>query len=123
MAANRGRTSAGRSDKRVSDGLDQGAEPVVGEGLDKSGAGKPSAAKKPAARRRQSSHPQELDATRLYLSEIGFSPLLTAEEEVYYSRRALRGDESARKRMIESNLRLVVKIARRYMNRGLRCWT
>jgi RNA polymerase nonessential primary-like sigma factor len=60
-----------------------------------------------------------LDATRLYLSEIGFSPLLTAEEEVYYSRRARRGDESARKRMIESNLRLVVKIARRYMNRGL----
>jgi RNA polymerase nonessential primary-like sigma factor len=59
------------------------------------------------------------DATRLYLSEIGFSPLLTAEEEVYFSRRALRGDESARKRMIESNLRLVVKIARRYMNRGL----
>jgi len=61
----------------------------------------------------------DLDATRLYLSEIGFSPLLTAEEEVYFSRKALRGDESARKRMIESNLRLVVKIARRYMNRGL----
>ena len=61
----------------------------------------------------------DLDATRLYLSEIGFSPLLTAEEEVYFSRRALRGDEQARKRMIESNLRLVVKIARRYMNRGL----
>ncbi len=61
----------------------------------------------------------ELDATRLYLNEIGFSPLLTAEEEVYYSRKALAGDESARKRMIESNLRLVVKIARRYMNRGL----
>lgn len=61
----------------------------------------------------------DLDATRLYLNEIGFSPLLTAEEEVYYSRKALRGDESARKRMIESNLRLVVKIARRYMNRGL----
>ena len=59
------------------------------------------------------------DATRLYLSEIGFSPLLTAEEEVYFSRRARRGDESARKRMIESNLRLVVKIARRYLNRGL----
>lgn len=59
------------------------------------------------------------DATRLYLSEIGFSPLLTAEEEVYYSRRVHRGDEAARKRMIESNLRLVVKIARRYMNRGL----
>jgi RNA polymerase nonessential primary-like sigma factor len=61
----------------------------------------------------------ELDATRLYLSEIGFSPLLTAEDEVYFARLALKGDEAARKRMIESNLRLVVKIARRYMNRGL----
>jgi len=61
----------------------------------------------------------ELDATRIYLNEIGFSPLLTAEEEVYYSRKSLRGDLDARKRMIECNLRLVVKIARRYMNRGL----
>lgn len=60
-----------------------------------------------------------LDATQLYLSEIGFSPLLTAEEEVYFSRLALKGDEASRKRMIESNLRLVVKIARRYNNRGL----
>jgi RNA polymerase nonessential primary-like sigma factor len=59
------------------------------------------------------------DATRLYLAEIGFSPLLTAEEEVHFARRARRGDEAARRRMIESNLRLVVKIARRYMNRGL----
>ncbi|HEY8555262.1 MAG TPA: RNA polymerase sigma factor RpoS [Burkholderiales bacterium] len=61
----------------------------------------------------------QADATRLYLKEIGFSPLLTAEEEVYYARRAQQGDAAARRRMIESNLRLVVKIARRYMNRGL----
>lgn len=61
----------------------------------------------------------QMDATRLYLSEIGFSPLLSAEEEVYYSRLSLKGDEAARKRMIESNLRLVVKISRRYLNRGL----
>ena len=60
-----------------------------------------------------------LDATQLYLNEIGFSPLLNAEEEVYFARLALKGDEAARKRMIESNLRLVVKIARRYVNRGL----
>jgi RNA polymerase nonessential primary-like sigma factor len=60
-----------------------------------------------------------LDATQMYLSEIGFSPLLSAEEEVYFSRLALKGDEPSRKRMIESNLRLVVKIARRYNNRGL----
>ena len=61
----------------------------------------------------------QMDATRLYLSEIGFSPLLSAEEEVHYSRLAQKGDESGRRRMIESNLRLVVKIARRYLNRGL----
>ncbi|KXI29629.1 RNA polymerase sigma factor RpoS [Paraglaciecola hydrolytica] len=62
---------------------------------------------------------KNLDATQLYLGEIGFSPLLTAEEEVYFSRKALKGDEASRKRMIVSNLRLVVKIARRYNNRGL----
>lgn len=60
-----------------------------------------------------------MDATQLYLGEIGFSPLLTAEEEVKYARAILQGDASARKKMIESNLRLVVKIARRYINRGL----
>ncbi len=62
---------------------------------------------------------KSLDVTQLYLSEIGYSPLLTAEEEVYFARLALKGDEAARKRMIESNLRLVVKISRRYLNRGL----
>ena len=62
---------------------------------------------------------KNLDATQLYLSEIGYSPLLTAEEEVYFARRALKGCEASRKRMIVSNLRLVVKIARRYNNRGL----
>jgi len=62
---------------------------------------------------------QEADATRLYLKEIEFSPLLSGDEEKYYSRLAQRGDEAARKKMIECNLRLVVKISRRYMNRGL----
>jgi RNA polymerase nonessential primary-like sigma factor len=60
-----------------------------------------------------------LDPTRIYLSEIGASKLLTAEEEVFYARLAQKGDSAGRQRMIESNLRLVVKIARRYMNRGL----
>ena len=59
------------------------------------------------------------DATRIYLSEIGISPLLTADEEKHYARLALQGDEPARQRMIESNLRLVVKIARLYLIRGL----
>jgi len=62
---------------------------------------------------------QVIDATSLYFKEIVYAPLLTAAEEVFYARKLLKGDESARKRMIESNLRLVVKIARRYVNRGL----
>ena len=59
------------------------------------------------------------DATQLYLKEIGFSPLLSPQEEVHFGRLARSGDAAGRKRMIESNLRLVVKIARRYLNRGL----
>ena len=62
---------------------------------------------------------QALDATQLYLNEIGFSPLLTPAEEVHFARLAQKGDPAGRRRMIESNLRLVVKIARRYVNRGL----
>jgi RNA polymerase nonessential primary-like sigma factor len=59
------------------------------------------------------------DPTRIYLNEIGIWPLLTPSEEVKFARRIQKGDEAARHRMIESNLRLVVKIARRYINRGL----
>jgi len=64
-------------------------------------------------------HNESMDATRLYLREIGAARLLTAEEEVELARAIAKGDDAARKRMIESNLRLVVKIARRYLNRGL----
>src|SRR5699024_7774183 len=71
------------------------------------------------AQENSSTNDHELDATRLYLSEIGLAPLLTAREEVHYTRLAQKGDPVGRNRMIESNLRLVVKIARRYMNRGL----
>ena len=81
--------------------------------------GKRTATKKAEVKEETEVTSKSLDATQLYLGEIGFSPLLTAEEEVLYARRALRGDEAARKRMIESNLRLVVKISRRYSNRGL----
>ena len=62
---------------------------------------------------------QLFDSTRQYLDEIGVSPLLTADQEKELARRAQRGDEAARQRMIESNLRLVVTIARRYNQRGL----
>lgn len=59
------------------------------------------------------------DPTDLYLREIGIAPLLTKEEEVFYGRLVKQGDPKARKRMIESNLRLVVKIARRYLRSGM----
>ncbi len=59
------------------------------------------------------------DATRLYLREIGFTQLLSAQQELQIARRVQKGDQQARQRMIQSNLRLVVKIARRYLNRGL----
>ncbi len=61
----------------------------------------------------------ELDATRAYLNELGRSNLLTADQEKIYGLRTQQGDQAARKIMIESNLRLVVKISYRYLNRGL----
>ncbi len=60
-----------------------------------------------------------MDAIKLYLKDIQKTNLLTAEEERQLARRIDQGDMAARDRMIESNLRLVVKIAKRYMNRGL----
>ena len=59
------------------------------------------------------------DAIKLYLHEIQKNQLLTAEDEKTLAGLIAEGDEAARARMIESNLRLVVKIAKRYMNRGL----
>jgi RNA polymerase primary sigma factor len=59
------------------------------------------------------------DAIKLYLREIQKTKLLSADEEKKLAQRIAKGEKSARDRMIESNLRLVVKIAKRYMNRGL----
>jgi RNA polymerase primary sigma factor len=59
------------------------------------------------------------DALQLFLREIGRHPLLTAADEVELSKRIERGDMEAKKRMIESNLRLVVSIAKNYRNQGL----
>ena len=59
------------------------------------------------------------DVTRIYLSEIGRARLLTAEEEISLTRAAQKGCIASRQRMIESNLRLVVNLARNYVKRGL----
>lgn len=66
-----------------------------------------------------SSNDYQFDATRVYLNALSKSQLLTAEEEIHYGTLAIAGDTKARRIMIESNLRLVVKISRRYLNRGL----
>ncbi|MWJ29249.1 RNA polymerase sigma factor RpoS [Halomonas sp. ZH2S] len=93
------------------------AEEAVGQVEDDSGVEEDAFEK--ALGREDRQHHKSLDATQIYLNEIGFSPLLTPEEEVFYGRLARKGDSLGRSRMIESNLRLVVKIARRYLNRGL----
>jgi RNA polymerase nonessential primary-like sigma factor len=67
----------------------------------------------------QTSSHSEIDATRSYLSDLSRSKLLTVNEEKIYGARALKGDQAARKIMIESNLRLVAKISYRYLNKGL----
>jgi RNA polymerase primary sigma factor len=59
------------------------------------------------------------DGLSVFLREVGARPLLTAAQEVELARRIERGDEAARRRMVESNLRLVVSIARRYSGLGL----
>lgn len=59
------------------------------------------------------------DVTQLYLNEIGANPLLTAEEEARLARRVRTGDFEARQTMIVRNLRLVVNIAKHYLNRGI----
>ena len=59
------------------------------------------------------------DPVRMYLKEIGRVPLLTAEEEIELAKRIEQGDEEAKRRLAEANLRLVVSIAKRYVGRGM----
>ncbi|MFM8454462.1 MAG: RNA polymerase sigma factor RpoS [Gammaproteobacteria bacterium] len=62
---------------------------------------------------------EDWDATQLYLSDIGKAPLLSAQEEINYAEKIQAGCEIAKRKMITANLRLVVKIARKYLNKGL----
>ena len=59
------------------------------------------------------------DPVRMYLKEIGKVPLLSAEEETELAKRMEEGDEQAKKKLAEANLRLVVSIAKRYVGRGM----
>lgn len=85
-------------------------------GIDAVKSGKKVLSAKPKGRQGGATHH---DVTRIYLSEIGRAKLLTAEEEVTLSRAAQNGCMASRQRMIESNLRLVVNVARSYVKRGL----
>ncbi|MDY5100101.1 MAG: RNA polymerase sigma factor RpoD [Oscillospiraceae bacterium] len=69
--------------------------------------------------KREESEASTEDSVRMYFKDIGKVDLLTAEEEVELARRMAGGDEEARQRMVEANLRLVVSIARRYVGRGM----
>jgi RNA polymerase nonessential primary-like sigma factor len=90
-------------------------EPEVADEVDTEESAAP-----PRGRARQAARVRDVgDATDMYLGEIGRFKLLTAAQERDLARKVQKGDMAARGRMIESNLRLVVKIARRYLNRGM----
>ena len=80
--------------------------------------GQPPEADDPPARKPPKTR-DEFNAISLYLEEIRAYPLLTAEEEIHFGRLCRQGDEQCRRLMIVSNLRLVVKVARGYYNRGM----
>ena len=88
--------------------------PAKPPGTTAKAAARPPRVSKPAGRAARSH-----DVTQIYLTEIGRSRLLTAEEEVTLTRAARSGCVASRQRMIESNLRLVVNVARGYVKRGL----
>ncbi|MFY9270998.1 MAG: sigma-70 family RNA polymerase sigma factor [Candidatus Manganitrophaceae bacterium] len=90
------------SEEREGEVLVEGEEPAVEEVEEK-----------------EDRYAQPADAVKTYLRDIRRSTLLTFKEEVMLAKRIGKGDEAARQRMIESNLRLVVSIGKRYMNRGL----
>ncbi|MEM6709420.1 MAG: RNA polymerase sigma factor RpoS [Pseudomonadota bacterium] len=100
---------AGQTEDRVDDEK-RDAEVAPPESLD---------VRAPRAAPRKIRWRDNADATDLYLAEIGAAKLLTADEEKALATRVQAGDGAARAQMIEANLRLVVKIARKYLNRGL----
>jgi RNA polymerase nonessential primary-like sigma factor len=80
------------------------------------------AAEPPAVAQSEPAEPESeflSDVTQIYLHEIGLNALFSPEEELLYARRTAQGDFSARQKMIERNLRLVVNIAKHYLNRGV----
>ena len=96
---------------------DLGIDILEGDGVVADGDAKPG--EDVAARLDLSVKTPTNDPVRMYLKEIGKVPLLTAEEEVSLAKRVERRDMEAKRRLIESNLRLVVSIAKRYVGRGM----
>lgn len=104
-------------DVRINEGLDEA--PLDEVLLSDSGDAEKGAAEKDDKDKSSTHADGSADVTQKYLNEIGARSLLTAEEELALARRVRTGDFDARQEMVERNLRLVVSIARHYMNRGL----
>ncbi len=96
-----------------------GGEPYGEEVEEKETAEKPSRQESAESEQDSGGTSQGLDAIKYYLKEIRKTPLLTFEQEQELAKRIAQGDQEARARMIESNLRLVVAIGKKYINRGL----
>lgn len=109
----------GVSPRRVADDelMPESSEEILPESSDEFDETPNPAAKGKSKYRKSGQH--HADVTHIYLTEIGRSRLLTAEEEVALTRAAQKGCLASRQRMIECNLRLVVKVARAYNHRGL----
>ncbi len=104
-------------------GLDAETPPFIAEleadGLFIEGVLKSEEAFEPEVNHSKHSGDRQFDAAQIYLKDAQRSKLLTVEEEQYYGRLTQQGNEAARQKMIQSNLRLVVSLSWRYLNRGL----
>ncbi|MBI4231888.1 RNA polymerase sigma factor RpoD [Candidatus Peregrinibacteria bacterium] len=98
---------------------DEKVEDEKAEGKQKDAKLTPTARKEKKKKTEQEYREIANDSIRLYLCEIGRVPLLTAKEEVELARRIAKGDQSAKAKLAEANLRLVVSIAKKYIGRGL----
>jgi len=108
-----------KADGSASEGSTDSAAPALLSATESQGDAAQGAGREPSAVPPGEASEGLSDTTQLYLHEIGLNRLLTPEEELRFARGAAAGDFSARQKMIEHNLRLVVNVAKGYLNRGM----